>query len=277
VLGDWTPDLGLIVTCCAAAGLYLWGVARARDHWPLRRTVSFMAGLFAIALALLSGIDYYADFLLSMHMIEHLLLILIAPTLLLWGAPVRLALSACAPAGRRVIGAVLRTRWVHTITRPACGFALFALIVLATHLTGIYELALRNQTVHALEHAAYFWSGIVFLAPLLACDPIPHPPGAIARFSWLMAAMTVMAIPAGIYLFDAHVYYPYYLAPAHALHVSALADQQAAGLIMLFGGGTVMGALAMLIAMQAMLAEERRQRRRDAYAPLPYSSAVEVK
>ena len=64
--------------------------------------------------ALLSGIDQYAEELLSVHVVEHLLLILAAPALILWGAPVRLALSACSPAGRRAIGALLRQRWVRS-------------------------------------------------------------------------------------------------------------------------------------------------------------------
>jgi cytochrome c oxidase assembly factor CtaG len=67
-------------------------------------------------------------------------------------------------------------------------------------------------------------------------------------------------------LFDGHVRYPFYLAPARALHTSALADQRTAGVLMLVGGGVVMGVLAIGIAMGAMLAEERRQKRRDSYA-----------
>lgn len=266
LLGDWTVDPLLLCMLCLAGALYEWGAICCRTRWPARRTASFMAGLFVVALALLSGIDQYADKLLSIHVLEHLLLILIAPMLLLWGAPVRLALSASTPAARRLIAGLLRSRAGHVLTRPACGFALFTVVVLGTHLTGVYEAALRNQTIHAGEHAAYFWSGLLFLAPLLAADPIPHPPGAIARFSWLMAAMVVMALPAGVFLFDGHVRYPFYVAPARALHTSALGDQRTAGVLMLVGGGVVMGVLAIGIAMGAMLAEERHQKRRDSYA-----------
>ena len=269
MLGSWQLDPGVLVVCAATAALYGWGVVRARrrtrGHWSLWRVASFMAGLLVLMGALLSGIDPYSDELLSIHVVQHLLLILLAPALLLWGAPVRLALSASTPAGRRAIGAVLRRRWVRVLTRPACGFALFTLVVLATHLTGLYEVALRDQTVHDLEHAAYFWSGIVFLLPLLAADPIPHPPSAIARFSWLMAAMTVMFIPAALFMFDEHVRYPFYLTPAHALHRSALADQHSAGILMAVGGGIAMAALAIVVAMEAMVREERRQQRRDTY------------
>jgi putative membrane protein len=266
VLGDWAVDPPLLCALCVAGLLYVWGAIRCGGRWAMWRTASFMAGLLVVALALTAGIDRYADELLSMHVLEHLLLILIAPALLLWGAPVRLALSASPRAGRRAIAGLLRSRAVRVLTRPAVGFVLFAAVVLGTHLTGAYQAALRNQTVHACEHAAYFWSGLLFGAPLLAADPVPRPPGAIARFSWLMAAMVVMALPAGVFLFDGHVHYWFYVAPAHALHVSALADQHTAGVLMLVGGGVVMGVLAIVIAMDAMLAEERRQQRRDTYA-----------
>jgi putative membrane protein len=265
LLGSWTFDPVLLCALCLAAGLYGWGVVHASSRWPAWRAVSFIAGLLVIPLALLSGIDQYANELLSIHVIEHLLLILVAPTLLLWGAPVRLALSASPPPARRAIGELLRRRWVRFLTRPVCGFALFTVVVLGTHLTGLYEAALRDPLIHACEHAAYFWSGMLFLLGLLGADPIPRPPGAIARFSWLMAAMVVMSAPAGVFLFDGHVQYPFYLAPARALHTSALADQRAAGMIMLVACGAAMGALAIVIAMQAMVAEERRQLRRDAY------------
>ncbi|HEX5307564.1 MAG TPA: cytochrome c oxidase assembly protein [Solirubrobacteraceae bacterium] len=276
LLGTWAVDPLLLAVCCLAAALYVWGVVHARTRWPVWRTASFLAGLLALLVALTTGIGRYADELLSIHVVEHLLLILTAPSLILWGAPVRLALIASPPAGRQAIARLLRGGLVRLLTRPACGFALFTLVVLGTHLTGVCEAALRNQTIHAFEHAAYFWSGMLFLAPLLAADPIPHPPGAIARFSWLMAAMLVMSVPAGVFLFDPRVRYPFYLAPARVLHTTALADQRAAGMLMLVAGGLAMGAMAIVIAMQAMIAEERRQRRRDTYLPHDAQASREV-
>jgi putative membrane protein len=265
LLGSWQLDPGVLAACAAAACLYGSGVVRSGKDWPWMRSASFGAGLLILITALSSGIDVYSDELLSVHVVQHLLLILLAPALLLWGAPMRLALNACSPAGRGAIGAVLRRGWTRLLTRPAFGFALFTVVVLATHLTGLYEVALTDQTIHAFEHAAYFWSGALFLLPILAADPVPHPPSAIARFSWLMAAMTVMFIPAAVFMFDEHLRYQFYLAPARALHSSAVSDQHAAGMIMLFAGGVAMAALAIVVAMEAMIREERRQLRRDSY------------
>ncbi len=276
LLGEWQLEPAVLCVCAASAALYGWGVLRCGRSWPLARSAAFLAGLLVLITALLSGIDTYSDELLSVHVVQHLLLILVAPTLLLWGAPVRLALISSPPAARAQIGSVLRRPGVRFLTKPAFGCALFTIVVLCTHLSGIYELALRNNTVHSLEHGAYFWSGIIFLLPLVAADPVPHPPGAIARFSWLMAAMTVMSIPAALFILGEHVRYPAYLAPARALHRSALADQHAAGMIMLFAGGVAIALLAIVVSMEAMIREERRQVRRDSYLYPEGASASEL-
>ena len=124
VLGSWTVDPLVLGACAAAGALYVWGMLRSRRRWPAWRALSFLAGLAVVLLALLSGIDRYADELLSVHVIEHLLLILLAPVLILWGAPLRLALRACPPAGVHLIARLLRGRLARLLTRPACGFAL---------------------------------------------------------------------------------------------------------------------------------------------------------
>lgn len=263
LLGSWSADPGLIALLVITAGAYLFGVRRARRGWRVWRTMSFLAGLFVLALALLSGIDSYADELLSVHVTQHLLLILVAPALLLWSAPVRLALTATPPRGRAVLGVVLSSRVVRTLGRPLAGFTVFSLAVLATHLTGLFEFALEHPLAHAFEHALYFWAGVLLLAPLIGADPLPHRPGPVARFCWLMGAMVAMAIPGALLTFAPTARYAFYLKPARALGRSALEDQQLAGAIMWVGGGIVMFALALGVAMSAMLAEERRQQRRE--------------
>jgi cytochrome c oxidase assembly factor CtaG len=142
----------------------------------------------------------------------------------------------------------------------------FSLTVLATHLTGLFELALERPLIHTFEHALYFWAGILLLAPLIGADPLPHRPGPVARFCWLMGAMIVMAIPGALLTFAPTIRYAFYLRPAQALARSTLTDQHLAGAIMWVGGGIVMFALALGVAMSAMLAEERRQQRRELHS-----------
>jgi putative membrane protein len=273
LLGSWTADPVAAPLLLAAAVLYGAGVTGLRRRggraWPLARAASFAAGLLAIALALMSGIDELSDELLSVHMAQHLLLALLAPGLLLYGAPVRLALAAGSPGLRAALARVLSCRAIRALVHPAAGCALFACVVLGWHLTGLFEAALRHPAVHVLEHGAYFWAGVLLLAPLIAADPLPHRPGAVGRFCWMMAAMTAMAVPGVLLAFGPAVRYPFYLAPARALGRSALADQHVAGAIMWVGGGVTMFALSLAVTGSALFAEERRQRRRELYAPAP--------
>jgi putative membrane protein len=268
LLGSWTLDGLTLAALVALGGLYLLGALRLRGRWSPARTCSFMGGLLALALALLSGIETYADRLLSVHMVQHLLLMLVAPALLLLGAPLRLLLLAGPSAARRIARHPIGSRSLFAVTSPALGLFCFALAVVVFHLSGLFELALRDGTVHALEHCVYAAAGLLLLASLIGADPLPRRVSAIARVGWLLAAMTVMAIPGALLAFDPSVRYRAYVAPARALGRSALADQHLAGVIMWIGGSAFLLALALAVAMRAMLAEERRQRRRERYGAL---------
>jgi putative membrane protein len=264
LLGSWTADPVTIVWCGTAALVYGVGARRVPD-WPAARSAAFAAGLLTVLMALCSGVERYSDALLSVHMLQHLLLMLIAPPRLVSGAPIRLALRAGSPRLRRALTRVLRVRVTRALGRPATGVALTAAVVLATHFTGAFELALRHPTAHALEHAAYFGAALLLFAPVIVADPLPHRAGAVGRFGALLGAMVPMAAVGAVLAFDTGVRYGSYLAPAHALHRSALEDQHLAGALMWVGGGIVVSAIGVLVAVRAMVAEERFQRRRDAY------------
>ncbi len=266
VLGRWQAgEVALYLACALAAIVYCVGALRARE-WAWWRAVSFVSGLATLVLALGSGIDVYADYLLSMHMIEHMLILLAAPPLILAGAPVRLALRTLPTDARRALAALLRHPVVRVATHPLVGLAAFVIVVSGTLIPWFFDLTLRDPLVHACEHAAYFWSAMLFFSPLIDADPLPSRLSPIARFSWLMAAMMTMAVPGGFMVFSTHVWYSPYLQGARELGRSALSDQHEAGAVMAIFGGTAMGALALVLVMQAMITEERRQRRRDAYA-----------
>lgn len=232
------------------------------------RLASFAAGTATVAVALAPVTDRYSDRLLSVHMVQHLLLSVVAPPLLLLGGPIQFALRTAPPRARRALAQALHSRAAHLLTRPVVGLALFAAVMLGTHLTGLFELALREDVVHAAEHGAYLLAGLALFAPLLApaSGPVAKAPGGLARFLWLMAAMVPMTAVGALLSSDTHVRYGSYVAPARALGRSALADQRLAGAIMWVGGGLAMAALAIAVAMAAMLAEERRQRVREARA-----------
>lgn len=257
----WSLAPTLTVALALVAALYLLAAVRVRGSpW---RACSFAAGLACVATALLSGIDGNAERFLSVHMYQHMLLLVGAPVFFVLAAPLRLALAALPPCGRRALAQVLHGRVTRALSRPPVGLATFAAVVLGTHLSGFYELALREPPLHELEHAAYLFAGLVLLAPLIAADPLPRPPAALARFGWLMAAMVATSVPGALLSFSRSLRYPSYAAfsSPHA----ALADQQLAGAVMWVGGGIALFALALYVVLDALLAEERRQRRRELY------------
>jgi putative membrane protein len=237
--------LALLVFTVGAYGL---GVRRA-GSWLVARSAAFAAGLVAIAVALLSPLDARAEHLLSAHMAQHLLLGLVAPLCIAAGAPVRLALAASR--ARRWV------RAVHALPlRPAFGWAAFTAVMLGTHFTGLYELAVRDPFVHALEHLAYLLAGLAVWVPLVAADPLPHPPGPAARFVWLLAAMPPMGL-VGARLLTGEIVYPSY---------PSLADQRTAAGVMWGAGSLLMSAALVAIVFAALLREEARQRRKEAAA-----------
>jgi cytochrome c oxidase assembly factor CtaG len=243
--------IGPLLLVVMLAGAYGAGVRRVHG-WPAARTLPYFAGVVAIAVALLPPLDTHAERLLSAHMAQHLLLGLAAPLCLAVGAPARLALAASRGPARRRLAQVL-----HALPlRPAFGWAAWSAVMLGTHLTGLYELALRDPFVHALEHVAYLVSGLLFWIPLVAADPLPRPPGPAARFVWLLAAMPPMGI-IGARLVTGTVAYPSY---------PSLSDQRTAAGLMWGAGSLLMSAALVAIVFSALLGEEARQRRREAAA-----------
>jgi len=127
-------------------------------------------------------------------------------------------------------------------------------VLLGTHLTGLFELGVRHPLAHGLEHVALLAAGLLFWAPLVGADPLPHRPGPAARLAWLLAAMPPMGL-VGARLLTGGVAYPSY---------PSLADQRTAAGVMWGAGSLVMAAATVAIVFAAVLREETRQRRREA-------------
>jgi cytochrome c oxidase assembly factor CtaG len=193
---QWAPVVTVAVALVAAA--YLWGVVRvARRHparpWPRWRTGVFLGGLFIIVLATESGIGSYDDVLFWDHMIQHLLLIMVAPALLVGGRPVTLLMHASRNPVHTWVKRVVRSRVASGLTFPAFGIAAYAATIVGTHLTGFMNLVLTNETVHNAEHALYLVVGYLYLLPLIGSEPIRWRLSYPVRLIFLFIAMPVDA------------------------------------------------------------------------------------
>jgi cytochrome c oxidase assembly factor CtaG len=265
LVSHWALSPSVVVPAAGFAVLYLVGVGRAGGRWPARRTISFLAGMGCVVVALQSGIAAYDDQLLSIHMAQHMLLLLVAPALLLGGRPLILALRALPPARRSAFARALAM--TRRVTAPAPALVLFAGAVILTHLPSFYDAALRHPGLHYLEHALYLTAGLLMWSPLLDGDPAPaHRLDGLARLAYLIVAMMPMALVGAYLNRHATLVYPPYAPPARALGVSALDDQGRAGAIMWVLGNVIMVAVGLWTAVAAMVAEERRQSAREARA-----------
>jgi cytochrome c oxidase assembly factor CtaG len=189
-----------VVTAFVAvsAGLYLWGVLRVRRRhparpWPLHRTALFLAGLAVVVIATQSGIGSYDDVLFYDHMIQHLLLLMVAPPLLVVGQPFTLLLHASRNPLHTWAKKTLRSRVMTAITWPPFGVALYVGVIVGTHLTGFMNLVTVNGTVHDLEHALYLFSGYLYFLPLVGREPIKWRVSYPSRIFLLFIAMPVDA------------------------------------------------------------------------------------
>ena len=172
---------GLVI---ATAVLYLWGVWRVGSRhparpWPWWRTWLFVSGLAVIVVATQSGIGTYDDVLFWDHMIQHLLLIMVAPPLLVLGQPVTLLLHASRDPLHTWVKRAVRSRVAAFLTWPPFTIAAYAATIVGTHLTSAMNVVMTNQLAHDAEHALYLIVGYLFFLPLLGWEPIrwriPYP------------------------------------------------------------------------------------------------------
>jgi len=168
----------LVSAALAVAGAaYLAGAWRVgRRHparpWPRRRTLAFLLGLAVIAIAVQSSAGAYDDVLFSAHMVQHLLLIMAAPPLLVYGRPVTLLLHATRNPVHTRVKRVLRSRPVAAVTWPPATVVLYAAVVIVTHLTPLMNQVLADQAVHDAEHDAYLVAGYLFFLPVIGSEPL---------------------------------------------------------------------------------------------------------
>ncbi|HEY4854710.1 MAG TPA: cytochrome c oxidase assembly protein [Streptosporangiaceae bacterium] len=252
ILDHW--EFAPVVTAIAVAGaaLYLWGAWRvARRHparpWPWWRTAMFLGGLAVIVVATESGIGAYDDVLFWDHMIQHLMLIMIAPPLLVVGQPFTLLLHASRNPLHTWAKRVMRSRVVSFLTWPPFGLAAYATAIVGTHLTGLMGLVMTNPALHNAEHALYLVVGYLFFLPIFGREPIRWRVSYPIRLLVLILVMPVDTFT-GLVLGYATTGMPGMPAsgrPAGA--PSPVEDVHWGGAVMWIGGGAIMLAFIMVV------------------------------
>jgi cytochrome c oxidase assembly factor CtaG len=236
---------------------------RARDR---RRTASFVAGLAVVAVAVAPPLEAAAGRRLSVHMTQHLLLVLLAAPLLARARPGTVLLEALPRAARARVGRTLHRPLWHALRRAATNPVLVLTLSVggfwAWHLPRLYEAALRNSAVHILEHATFLGGAVLFWS--IVFDPGPRRRLSLgATCGFVFAAMlTNIWLAAGLAFASTPLYVPYQGAGA----ARALADQQLAGVIMWLPADIVYFVTLGMLFRRLLRDVEGRVRRREAAA-----------
>jgi putative membrane protein len=232
---------------------YVWLASRVDRHhplnpWPARRTASFTVGLAIIGLALLSPIDVYADDLLSVHMLQHLLLAMVAPPFLVASSPMTLLLRASSASFRqRRLLPLLHHPVVRILSHPIVTWVVFVVAMWTIHFSPLFDAALRDPLLHDAEHVAFLTSGLLFSLPLFGSDPLPHRLGPGGRIVYLLAAMPPMSLLGMVLATAPTLLYPSYLPRLAVLGIAPQADQSFGGAVMWLGSDAAMLVMAALV------------------------------
>lgn len=189
--------------------------------------------------------------LFSAHMIQHMVLMLVAAPLLVLGAPLRMMLWAFDRPRRRSLGGLARVRWIasawHHLTNPVVAWTLHAVVLWVWHLPALFTLSLRSELAHALQHVSFFAAALLFWWVVAAPGRSRRLAAGAGVLYIFTTAVHSAALGALITFFDQPLY-PEYAAGAALWGLTPLEDQQIAGLIMWVPGGILylVAALAVL-------------------------------
>lgn len=255
-LRSWPSEPWLVASLVLTVGVYIrgWAILHRRDprRWHAGRLAAFCGGMFALFLALASPLEPFATLLLQMHMVQHLLLMMVAPPLIWLGAPL-FPMVRGLPAPVRTVWAapLLRSRRLRRffakLTHPVVAWPIYVGVTWFWHAPRFYQLALSDERWHVVEHLCFTAAALLFWYPVVR--PYPSRPGwsPWLLFPYLLLADVQNTVLAAWLTFSSRVIYPHYEAAPRIAGVSALDDQASAGVIM-----WVPGSVAFLVPLFAL-------------------------
>lgn len=251
----WSFDPLVVATLVVSAGLYargtraLWARAGAGRGVKCWRAAAYAGGLVALIVALVSPLDALGSALLSAHMAQHLLLVVVAAPLLVLGAPLLPLLWALPAARRGALGRCwlratpVRVVW-GVLRRPLVAWLLHAAALWGWHAPPLYQAALRSESVHVAEHLSFLGTALLFWWTALAPPSARHAGVGLGVLS-IFAMSLHGGLLGALMTFAPTPWYPIYLDRTAPWGLTPLADQQLAGLLMWIPTGTVYLAAAL--------------------------------
>ncbi|GAB3959894.1 cytochrome c oxidase assembly protein [Actinoallomurus acanthiterrae] len=242
------------VLVAVALGLYIAAVLRARDggeRWPVARTTAFSAGLAVIVVAFMGSPAVYGDGgLFWVHMIQHLMLIMVAPWLLCVGHP--LTLLRAATHGRRQdrVEAIRRSKGAAFLTSPIIGLTVYAAVLFGVHLSSFMDAMMGSPALMVLEHALYLAGGYLYFSQLLTRDSPPRELSYPLRLFALFMGMSADTIVGIVLLQATEPPFPAYARMHPAWGPGPLADIHGGGAVMWIGGDGLMFVMTIVVMLR---------------------------
>jgi putative membrane protein len=263
----WEPQPLVLALAAVAAVCFFRGFAKLRrrgrtDHAPINRAVLFVLGLAVLVLPLVSPLDELGDrYLLSAHMLQHVLIADAAPALLLVALRGPLLLFAVPAALLRALGhSPLARSAGGFVGRPLVALTAWALAFGVWHIPALYDYAASHPTVHALEHTSMILAG--FMVWALLVDPARrHHLSRAQKLAVIAGLFALGTVIADVLIFSLHPLYPAYATePYRVFGLSPLHDQQLAGIVMMIEQVLTLGTCAAIL----LIPELRRRRKSQA-------------
>ena len=261
---DFVPVAMVVV----ALALYLWGVRRnnalhPRHRWPVGKTIAWGGALCSTGVGIFSFIGVYDTELFWDHMVQHLILIMVAAPLFAVASPLRLAFNSTSGTAHIVVTEALRSRVAKFLGNPIVAFILYAVVIPVSHLTVWYNYTLTQESVHNAEHLAFLLVGYLFWRQIFGNDPNSHRLHPALQFFYLFMAIPIDTFT-GLSLAGAsHELFPAYFATHRTWGPSYVTDLHVGGDIMWVVGDTLMLWPMIPVALRWMHMDERRAVRVD--------------
>src|SRR5580698_8814680 len=185
-----------VIMILGALALYLWGVQRVnrlqpRHPWSTGKTAAFIGGLATTAISVFSFIGVYDQELFWDHMIQHLLLIMVAAPLFAISSPIKLLWWSTTGTAHERVTIILRSRGARLLGHPAVAFVAYAVSIPITHLTVWYNYTLEHPAIDNVEHLIFLGLGYMFWRQIFGSDPNCYRLHPALKFGYLFLAIPI--------------------------------------------------------------------------------------
>lgn len=268
----WRPEPFFLVVTILAAALYIFGVLRLHrrgDAWSWSRTLSFLVGLVIFLGITCTGLNVYGMYLFSAHMVQHMMLSMVAPLFMLLGAPITLALRVLHPAGpgrkgpRELLLALLHSRFAKVVSSPLFTLPLFIVSLYGLYFTSLFDTLMHSRIGHDFMLVHFLAVGLLFFWPVMGVDPAPHRSPYVIRILELFAVMPFHAFFGIAIMMSNSVFESVFANPPASWNLTAISDQNTAGAIAWAFGEAPTIIVLLVLFVQWARSDQREAKRKD--------------